>query len=273
VYEPDSGLDLTGGVGLPTVTLVDAAGNHTALPECPNDSLPETGLTRQLAAEGSSGSSPLPNTGLGSTNPPMWVKFTNPANGLATGALDNQVTGSNVYPPVASATNALPRGGFFDNVDVAYVVTFYSAGFGPVLAFHAQAPMTPRTFAGEPKMGTGQVRYWSACTNNGATMVYGCAHDDQVLLDADADYTLVISSAANRPTNATPACGVVWLPAGPTPQTVVILRNMLPAPDFANAIQNATQGTELQTMGPYYPVGQYYAHVSDFEQTGCRPSA
>ena len=44
---------------------------------------------------------------------------------------------------------------------------------------------------------------------------------------------------------------------------------MLPAPDFANAIQNATQGTESQTMGPYYPMGRYFAHVSEFEHTGC----
>ena len=99
--------------------------------------------------------------------------------------------------------------------------------------------------------------------------MYGCAHDDQVPLDAAGDYTLVISTAANRPANATMGCGAIWLPVGPAPQAVVILRNMLPAPDFANAIQNATQGSELQTMGPYYPVGRYFAHVSEFEGTGC----
>jgi hypothetical protein len=102
-------------------------------------------------------------------------------------------------------------------------------------------------------------------------MVYGCTHDEEVPLDVQGDYTLVISTAANRPSNTTAACGVIWLPAGPTAQTVVILRNMLPAPEFANAIQNATQGTELQTMGPSYPNGRYYT-VSAFEQTGCNVS-
>ena len=269
VYEPDSGLDLSGGEGLPALTLVDATGGRTPLPRCPDDSLPLTALTQQLAAQGASGSSPLPNTGLGSTNPPQWVKFTNFANGAATGVLDNQDTGGSVYPPVASATNTLPSGGFFDNVNVAYVVTFYSAGFGPVLAFRAKAPTTPPTLAGWPTMGTGQVRYWSVCTNSSASVVYGCAHDDQVPLDAAGEYTVVISTAANRPANATMGCGAVWLPVGPAPQAVVILRNMLPAPDFANAIQNATQGTESQTMGPYYPMGRYFAHVSEFEHTGC----
>jgi hypothetical protein len=269
VYEPDSGLDIAGGVGLPTITVVDATGNRTPLPTCPNDSLPNTELTQRLAEEGAKGSSPLPNTGLGSTNPPQWVKFTNTANGVATGALDNQVTGTSVYPSVATATNTLPPGGFFDNVNVAYVTTFYAAGFGPVAAFHARAPTTPRTLAGWPTMGTGQLRYWSLCTNSGATLVYGCAHDDEVPLDAQGGYTLVISTAPNRPKNATTGCGVVWLPVGPAPQAVVILRNMLPAPDFANAIQNATQGTERQTMGPYYPAGRYYPTVSAFEETGC----
>jgi hypothetical protein len=271
VYEPDSGLNLAGGVGLPAITLVDATGGRTALPDCPDDSLPNTGLTQQLAAQGASGSSPLPNTGLGGTNPPQWVKFTNQANGVATGALDNPDTGGSVYPPVAGATNALPPGGFFDNVNVAYVATFYSAWFGPVLAFSARAPTTPRTLAGEPTMQGGQARYWSVCTNNSATVVYGCAHDDEVPLDSQGNYRLVVSTAANRPTNATMGCGVIWLPVGPTPQAVVILRNMLPAPEFANAIQNATQGTELQTLGSYYPVGRYYS-VSAFEQTGCNAS-
>src|SRR5207248_765784 len=161
VYEPDSGLAIDGGVGLPAITVIDATGARATLPRCPNDSLPDTGLTKRLAEQGPSGSSPLPNTGIGSSNPPRWVKFTNTANGVATGALDNEVTGVSLYPSVAGATNALPPGGFFDNVNVAYVATFYSAGFGPVLAFSARAPTTPRTLAGWPTMGTGQVRYWS----------------------------------------------------------------------------------------------------------------
>jgi hypothetical protein len=269
VYEPDIGLDLTGGTGLPAITVIDATGGRTTLPDCPNDSLPETGLTRQLAEKGASGGSPIPNTGLGSTNPPKWVRFTNTANGVATGGLDNEVTGTSLYPPIAGATNALPPGGFFDNVNVAYVATFYSGGFGPVVAFTAQAPTTPRTLAGQHRMGSGQVRYWSVCTNNGATLVYGCAHDDEVPLHR-RQYRIVISTAANRPSNATASCGVTWLPAGPTPQTVVILRNMLPDPGFSGAIQNARQGTEQQTMGAYYPVGRYYPTVSAFEQTGCK---
>ncbi len=269
VYEADRGLDITGGVGLPKFTVVSASGHRLSLPGCQNDSLPNLGVTERLAAAGPSGASPLPNTGLGSRNPPVWVRYTNPASGAVTGALDNELTGASLYPFLYSLTNALPSGGFFENVDNAYVTSFYSAGFGPVLTFRAKAPTTPRTYDGEPRMQTGQLRFWSFCTANAATMYYACVRDDQVPLDRSGDYTVVISTRANRPSNATAACGYTWLPAGPAPQAVLILRNMLPAPSFKQAIQRATPGTERQVMGPYYPQGTYYSSVAAFKKQGC----
>ena len=273
LYESDRGLDITGGVGLPAITLVDAGGQRTTLPDCPDDSLPDLGLRQQLAQAGQSGGPTLPNTGLGSRNPPPWVRYTGAANGVATGALDNDVTGDSVYPPASAITNMAPSGGFFENVDNAYMTSYYSAGFGAVVAYRGKAPLTPATVDGETTMGSGQLRYWSFCTNNVLTMYYDCVNDDAVAVDANGYYTVAISTAANRPANATTGCGVTWLPAGPTPQSIVILRNMLPAPDFANAIQGAKQGTEQQTLGPYYPAGAYYQQVSDFERLGCHPPA
>jgi hypothetical protein len=89
--------------------------------------------------------------------------------------------------------------------------------------------------------------------------------DDDVRLDAGGYYTIVISTAATRPTSARPACGVEWLPKGPLPSAPIILRNMLPAPSFRQAIQNASQGTEPKTLGPYYPQGYYFAHAANFD--------
>jgi hypothetical protein len=120
-------------------------------------------------------------------------------------------------------------------------------------------------------MGTGQLRYWSFCTNAPTTQVYACHNDDQIPTDAHGDYTVVISTAAARPGNATTRCGIAWIPAGPLSQSVVLLRNMLPDPSFAQAIQNAQPGTEQQTMGAYYPRGTYYATPADFERLGCHP--
>jgi hypothetical protein len=273
LYESDRGLEITGGVGLPAITLVDAGGQHSTLPDCPDDSLPDLGLRQQLAQAGQSGGSSLPNTGLGSRNPPVWVRYTGAANGVATGALDNDVTGDSVYPPASAITNMAPTGGFFENVNNAYMTSYYSAGFGAVVAYRGKAPLTPATLDGDPTVGAGQLRYWSFCTNNTLTMYYDCVNDDAVAVDANGYYTVAISTAANRPANATTACGVTWLPAGPTPQSIVILRNMLPAPDFGYAIQHAKQGTERQTLGPYYPAGTYYPQVGDFERLGCHPPA
>jgi hypothetical protein len=40
---------------------------------------------------------------------------------------------------------------------------------------------------------------------------------------------------------------------------------MLPDPAFKQAIQNARQGTEQKTLGPYYPSGYYFHHAADFD--------
>lgn len=269
VYEADRGLDITGGTGLPRLKVVSATGQSVSLPGCQSDSLPNLGVTERLANAGASGASPLPNTGLGSRNPPVWVRYTNPASGVVTGALDNQLTGNNLYPFLYTLTNTLPSGGFFENIDNAYVTSFYSAGFGPVLSFRAKAPTFPHTYDGQSPMQTGQLRFWSFCTANAATMYYACMRDDQVPVDHSGYYTVVISTAANRPRNAKAACGYTWLPAGPSPQTVLILRNMLPAPGFRHAIQDSSPGNERQVMGPYYPRGRYYSSVAAFEKQGC----
>ena len=84
-------------------------------------------------------------------------------------------------------------------------------------------------------------------------------------LDGKGYYTVVVSTATNRPTTASGSCGIAWLPKGPFPSAPIILRNMLPDPSFTQAIQNATQGTEVSTLGPYYPQGYYFAHASSFD--------
>ena len=123
-------------------------------------------------------------------------------------------------------------------------------------------------------MGTGQVRFWSMCTGDyPSTATYACVVDKDMPVDRHGDFTLVISTAAARPANAVARCGVAWLPAGPTGQTVVIMRNMLPAPGFAQAIQNVQPGHEQAQMGPYFPLSRYYQTKNDFERLGCPASA
>jgi len=117
--------------------------------------------------------------------------------------------------------------------------------------------------------GGTQLRYWSMCSYEVASeRYYGCVTDDEVATDRDGFYTLVLSDPASRPSNAKPACNVNWIPFGPTPGSVAIMRNMLPDPTFTNAIQFAGYGSEAQDMGAYYPAGQYTTK-SGFEAAGC----
>jgi hypothetical protein len=270
VYEADQGLDITGGVGLPEVSLVSDDGTQRRqLPDCPDHSLPSTqSATDGLAAAGGgAGSDGVPSAELGGQDPPVWLRYTNAANGVANGALNNPRSGA-AWPPVQQATNMLPSGGFYENVDNAYMTAFDTSSYGDILVFHGEAPTTPHTYLpSDTTMGTGQLRYWSMCSNMSTTQYLACVKDDDVALDRRGYYTIVISTAANRPATANPACGIEWLPKGPLPSAPIILRNMLPDPKFKHAIQDVpAQGKEQATLGPYYPLGYYFDHTSNFDK-------
>jgi hypothetical protein len=204
-------------------------------------------------------------------NPPVWHKFTNTVSGVVLAATDHQATGGTPSSVTSETDARLPSGGLFDNPDNKYVSTTFSRAFGQVLVFRAKAPTFPSTFEGDRVMGSGQLRYWSFCTNAQTTAYYACKQDDQIPVDDDGYYTIVVSTAAARPRNATEACGVAWVPVGPLSSSLLILRNMLPDPSFAEAIQNASPGTEAATLGEYYPRGTYYATPADFDRRGCSP--
>ena len=289
VYEADQGLDITGGVGLPKITLVSDDGSLQPLPDCPSHDLPSTQpITDGFAGSGSGpGNDSIPSVELGGQDPPVWIRYTNAADGVANAVLNNPRTGA-AWPAAQQTTNMLPSGGFYENVDNAYMTTFDTASYGDALVFHGKAPITPQTFdPSDTTMGgncpisttTGlpvcQLRYWSMCSNMSTTQYLGCVKDDDVALDSRGFYTIVISTPANRPkifagtptTGPAKACGIEWLPKGPLPSAPIILRNMLPGASFAEAIQNVAPGsnTEQQVLGDYYPNGYYFGHAADFD--------
>jgi hypothetical protein len=196
----------------------------------------------------------------------VWLRYTNAVNGVANGTLNNPRTGA-AWPPVQQATNMLPSGGFYENVDNAYMTAFDTSSYGDVLVFHGKAPSTPRTYLpSDTTMGSGQLRYWSMCSNMSTTQYLACVKDDDVTLGHGGYYTVVISTAANRPATAKASCGIEWLAKGPLPSAPIILRNMLPDPKFTHAIQDVpAQGQERATLGPYYPNGYYFDHATNFD--------
>jgi hypothetical protein len=267
-YLPDRGTGRMAGVPAPKVTMVTAGGLRIPTPTC-TDKLGDPGYTETIAATGPK-TSVLPHTGpFVAHRTPVWRKFVNAATGLFGALTDNDALSETVYTPGTKYTYQLPAG-FFENIYNKYIATTISMDFGQVLVFRAKLPTTPRTFAGERRMGKGQMRFWSVCTGDvETTMTYNCLVDKDIPLHRHRRFTLAISTAAARPANATARCGVAWLPAGPPGQTVVILRNMLPSPRFKRAIQNVQPGHEKPMMGRYYPNGHYYKTTGAFERLGC----
>jgi hypothetical protein len=160
------------------------------------------------------------------------------------------------------------RGGgeFYPNPDNRYARAFVSTQFGPVLVMKGKMPLIPSTIKGDVKMGSGQLRYWSMCSNQSMvnSRVTDCVFDEQVPLDANRNYTIIVSKEKDRPRNARPECGLAWIRLGDDGDglddphfSLLVIRNMLAAPDFAEAIQNAQDDKDLPKMGEYLPKGQY----------------
>ena len=267
IYLPDNGTGAFGGVPAPAITLVlDGGKVRVPLPTCP-DLVPDLGLTQTLAGLGLANYG-LPPIGLLAPSQPLWRKYVNAPTVYATDPTDNQFTSTTLSPLIESLTSKLPSG-LGENADNKYVYAYLSREWGQVVMFRAKVPTTPKTFAGEATMPPpGQLRYWSMCSADRTTQTYGCVSDEDVAVDAQGYVTVAVSTAAvDRPTNATAACGVSWLPWGIDPKGIAYMRNMLPAPGFTQAIQNASYGTEKQTLGAYYPVGTYYATPQAFEHS------
>lgn len=158
-------------------------------------------------------------------------------------------------------------GGFYPNLDNNYVRTIINRKHGKVFVLKGKIPKTPKTHKGDKIMTKGELVYWSICSNQGFanTRVNDCLFDEEVPVNKNGDYMIVISRAEDRPRNARKECGFAWLPMADDGDgaldedvTVVQIRNMLASPDFKHAIQRVTEiGTEKEVMGPYLPISFY----------------
>ena len=278
-YIPDRGLDGTGGVGLPRLTLNLSDGRHLQgaaacrmlqPSKAKSTSTFPAGAWTQLVA---SSSDPL---NAPAVNPPKWERFWNAQYSVAGIFIADPVLRAKTYPPTDD-------GGFQSNPDTRYMTSAISLKFGPVVTVSGKLPTFPATLPAAVRWNPSsyQVRYWSLCTGSSPVsgLGYDCVFDQQVPLARNRQYTLVISRAADRPRNATPACGYRWLSFGqgenyPSPsarnyEDFVYMRFMAPSPSFAQAPQNVkTPGTEARVMGPYFPTSRYTTTAA-FEKRGC----
>ncbi len=282
-YIPDRGRDGTGGVGLPKLTLnlrggrkVRGAAACRALQPIKKKStstFPAAQWKSLVAASPDPVNAPA-------ANPPKWERFWNALYTVAGAFISDPGLRQRTYPPA-------DKGGFQSNPDTRYLLTQVSLRFGPVITVSGKMPTFPATLPAArtwPRRPS-QVRYWSLCSGSSPVSGFGydCVFDQQVPLRGDRRYTLVVSRPADRPRNATAACGYRWLSFGrgedyPDPAArdyidALYMRFMASDPRWAQAPQRVkAPGTEARVMGPYFPRSAHTTRAA-FERRGCRKAS
>jgi hypothetical protein len=233
VYVPNNPADLTGGAGLPALS-VATNGNEVSVPTCAtqvvNPSL--TTLVNLIL--------PDPTATPGPT--PTFVRqngdnlFPNPDNAYAS-TLTSYQPGRVVVVTGKAPTTPDTRAG--DSPTLASDMRYWS-----LCDNEYRRPF--------PVDG-----------------VDGCVSDHQVPLDGSGNYTVVVSPAGDRPATADAAHHVAWLDWTNTSVTgVLIMRNMVVDPSFAQSIAGVAVGDPVSsTMGAYAPVAKYCS-ASSFDSVG-----
>lgn len=269
IYVSDEGRGITGGVALPDPVLTQADGQQLrGQAACDalgadNAILPSTVIPDwqyQLLREQAFRAEGFP-----AENPAVWYRFFN-----------TTAYGTCAYFKLCGGQPD-DSGGVYNNLDNAYIYTFLNRGFGSLAVLRGRLPLTPATLSGPKTSAEGELRYWSLCSYEAYSQrVAGCVFDEQLPLDDNRDYVIVVARPEDRPSNATKACGVAfvaWSPEGDgfgnEDDGELLLRNMLPSPGFTQAVQNVTTpGEEPSVMGDYLPRIDYM-DVPAFEQLGC----
>lgn len=240
LYASDLGSSAnSGGVKLPSVTVYDADGNEVSYyPECdpyPAGPLTEPQETTRFPV--------FPLADLRATDPLSWDTY------------------SQFNLPVDLLANA----------DVQYLSTVLSHRFGELYVIRAQALSTPDTRAGEAVYTEGKdVRFWTVCNYNfWAGRAGTCLLDQEVALDQQGYYTLVVSAQAARPDNLA-QWQATWMDWGPYLDTQISYRTGLRNNPMLRGVAGHIRGEDADsTLIPYVPVG-VPCSKHRFEQAGWR---
>jgi hypothetical protein len=195
-------------------------------------------------------------------------------------------TGSFASDPYERVTKFPPQtaGGFANNPDTIYLFGSFSTYFGEVVVIRGKMPTSSKTRHRDKSWATDtQVRYWSITSGASAPSGVGWStiFDEEVPLDAEGNYTIVMSWPENRPANATKENGVAWLDFGDGEGhyvgariwvNTVYIRYMDPNPDWPESPANIPLPTpenpnpqDAEVMGAYYPRATYMSRA-DFER-------
>jgi len=274
IYLSNEGENFDGGVGLPLISIEMINGEQSfTLPTCDEPILPtfggilpDFGLNKLLlGVDYPDELLPLPFPT--ASYPPVTAVF----YGLPQTAIN---IATNVLPPLGQLPfDRMPStggGGFLSNIHNAYTTTAFDRSHGKLFLLRAKAP----TWRGSPNVGFNreQVRFWSICQNEFITQRFtACSVDEKTPLDDEGFFTVAVSDEADRPQFATNANKISWLPWGPFPDGLLLYRQMLPHPSFAEAIQNVPEGEDLQEVMKQFAPKATYCRVEVFDLPGLTP--
>lgn len=213
----------SGGVPLPEVTIYDADGEVTHhFEECDLYAPGNEPLRSELRFPA------LPIADHRGANPPYWS------------------TSSNFGAPSDTMANA----------DVQYLLTVYSRRFGDIFVVRAKFLTAPDTRSGEPHSADDKdVRLYTLCTYNiWAGSAIDCMLDNELRVDEDGYYTLVISDAERRPGNLA-AESATWIDWGPYLDGQLSYRYVYRENEMVQQIARGVLGKSVDAdMRPYVPV-------------------
>lgn len=139
--------------------------------------------------------------------------------------------------------------------DILYLVRPYTDRLGEVFVVRGKALSTPDT-PREPVHAPGKdVRGWTVTVYNfWAGVCNSALVDNQIPRDAEGCYTLVVSTAENRPANATTDDGVAWFDWGPYIDGQLTFRLLLRRNPKLVALREAVDsGQATADIAPYVP--------------------
>lgn len=169
----------------------------------------------------------------------------------------------------------------------SFLISGASLRLHEALIIRGKAPKTPQTIHGTRVMGSSdELRYRSLCLSIGkqtiaVNLVLDCVMDENIATDKAGNFTIVVSSEADKPANARKECGITWMPWRTALASLVFRYQSTAEAYWKHTPHRVTwgEGDMLlstydpnaleKTMGEYYPDGRYTTK-SEVEKWGCR---
>jgi hypothetical protein len=255
-YVSDDPASRSGGVALPTITLVGPGDTHLVLlSHCgslpPDDVLAPTNAIDHIPRPDALPE--LPNRSADYADPPFFQVI---------------YSGHPIDPvlaPLPDQVEALvprPEGTFLANADFPYMRSAITRAFGEVAVIRIKTPTFPDTRSGEPVYADREARYWSLCSysafEESLNRLLGCLTDYNATTADDGFTYIVIADEAHKPAVSFGHDGVHWLDWGIWDKVMPFYRQGIPADDFAGNVLHVPRGTDpASVLGDYAPLIRY----------------